>query len=264
MQVTPNAGAAALFDLAAGRRPIRKDGDAFVIGDDRRVAASELVERARREPAGFSPNVLLRPIVQDALFPTACYVAGPNELAYLAQLRGVYQSFGVPMPIVVPRASATLVDAAALRFLTRQPIAFEALQARDEHALNTLLKSQLPEAVEQSLAAARAAIAERMEAVVRTMPLVDPTLEGRARSALGKMEHELEALSGKVLQAAKRRDDTLRRQFTHAQAQAFPGGEPQERAVSGISFLNRYGPALVTRLLEELPAGSGQHWVVSI
>jgi bacillithiol biosynthesis cysteine-adding enzyme BshC len=264
MQVTPNAGAAALFDLAAGRRPIRKDGDTFVIGDDLRVPAGELIARARRDPAGFSPNVLLRPIVQDALFPTACYVAGPNELAYIAQLRGVYEAHGIPMPLIVPRASATIVDAPALRFLSKQPIAFADLQAQDERALNALLQSLLPAEVEGSLSAAREAIAARMEAVIAAMPLVDSTLEGRARSALGKMEHELEALSGKVLQAAKRRDDTLRRQFAHARAQAFPGGEPQERAISGVSFLNRYGPALVTRLIEELPPGSAEHWVVSV
>jgi bacillithiol biosynthesis cysteine-adding enzyme BshC len=264
MQVTPHAGAAALFDLVEGRRPIRREGDAFVVGDDHRVAPDALVSRAKAHPAWFSPNVLLRPVAQDTLFPTACYVAGPNELAYLAQLRGVYEAFGVPMPLVVTRASATIVDAAGLRFLSKHAVAFEDLQARDEHALNTLLKSMLPEAVEQSLAAARAAVADRMQAVIEAMPLVDPTLEGRARSALGRMEHELEGLGGKVLQAAKRRDETLRRQYTHAQAQAFPDGEPQERAIAGVSFLNRYGPALVTRLLDELPAGGGQHWVVCI
>ena len=71
------------------------------------------------------------------------------------------------------------------------------------------------------------------------------------------MQHELETLHAKVLQAAKRRDDTLRRQFSHVQAQAFPDGQPQERAVGGISFVARYGPAVVTRLLEELPVDSG-------
>ena len=76
--------------------------------------------------------MLLRPIVQDTLFPTICYVAGPNELAYLGQLRGVYEHFGVPMPLMYPRASATLLDSAALRFLTKYNVPLEALQAQDE------------------------------------------------------------------------------------------------------------------------------------
>ena len=67
-----------------------------------------------------------------------------------------------------------------------------------------------------------------------------------------------------MIQAAKRRDETLRRQFTRAQAQTFPQGHPQERTLSVVHFLNLYGPALVERLIEELPIDLGQHWVLSI
>ena len=106
--------------------------------------------------------MLLRPIVQDTLFPTICYVAGPNELAYLGQLRGVYEHFGVPMPLFYPRATATLLDSAALRFLTKYKLPLEALQAQDEAALNELLKTQIPPAVEESFADAAQAIEAQM------------------------------------------------------------------------------------------------------
>jgi bacillithiol synthase len=263
MQVMPHASSAALFELDGGRVPIRHDGSHFVTRDVR-VPNADMVSRARTHPETFSPNVLLRPVVQDTLFPTICYVAGPNELAYLAQLRGVYESFGVPMPLMQPRASATLIDAAAVRFLSRHDVPLESLQQQDEHALNELLKTLLPPAVERSIREAGEQIAARMEAVVEAVPSIDPTLEGRARSALGRMQHELETLHAKVLQAAKRRDETLRRQFLHVRAQAFPGGQPQERAVGGVSFLGRYGPAVVARLLDELPVDGGTHWIVTI
>jgi bacillithiol biosynthesis cysteine-adding enzyme BshC len=68
-------------------------------------------------PQDFSPNVLLRPLYQDALFPTAAYVAGPGEIAYFAQLGPVYDRFGLPMPVVYPRKSMTLVSARARRDL---------------------------------------------------------------------------------------------------------------------------------------------------
>ena len=77
------------------------------------------------------------------------------------------------------------------------------------------------------------------------------------------MEHELRSLHSKVIHAAKKRDETLRRQFTRAQAQAFPHGHPQERTLGVVYFLNRYGPGLVDLLLEELPIDLGQHWLVT-
>jgi bacillithiol biosynthesis cysteine-adding enzyme BshC len=262
-QVQANESSVALFDIESGRKSIKVSGDGFLIGDEP-ISAAALLERAASRPQSFSPNVLLRPLVQDTIFPTVCYVAGPNELAYHAQLRRVYESFSIPMPLVQPRASATILDSAGVRFLTRYNVAFEDLEAQDEHALNALLRAQLPPSVEKAVEDAEAAIAARLDAVIRAVPTIDPTLEGAARSTLGKIEHDMRALRGKIVQAAKRRDDTLRRQFVHVRTQAFPGGAPQERNVGFIVFLNKYGPALVERLLSELPLDSGTHWIVTV
>jgi uncharacterized protein YllA (UPF0747 family) len=67
-----------------------------------------------------------------------------------------------------------------------------------------------------------------------------------------------------MIHAAKRRDETLRRQYNRAQAQVFPFGHPQERTLAVIFFLNRYGGAVVDRLMEELPVELGQHWLITI
>src|SRR4029077_18184714 len=123
----------ALFHLDGARKSIRHDGEQFVVGD-RRYAGADLAKEAVENPAAFSPNVLLRPIVQDTVFPTICYVAGPNELAYLGQLRQIYDRFGVQMPLMYPRASATLAHFGALRFLLRHDLPLEQLRAQDESA----------------------------------------------------------------------------------------------------------------------------------
>ena len=262
-QVTPHAGNLALFDITRGRQAIRRQDGDFVVGDAT-VSRETLLARVRQRPQEFSPNVLLRPLVQDTLFPTICYVAGPNELAYLGQLRGVYDAFGIPMPLMVQRTSATLVDSNSLRFLTRHDFPLEALRAQDESALNQLLEAQLPPGVEASLEDAGRLIRERMEALAGEVPQIDATLEGAARSTLGRMQDDLKKLHNKIIQAAKRKDETLRRQFKHAQAQAFPGGHPQEREIGFVFFLNQYGPGLVDRLSDELTLDMGIHWVVSI
>jgi bacillithiol biosynthesis cysteine-adding enzyme BshC len=262
-QVVPQPESLSLFRLEGSRRPIRRQGDQFVVGDNVHAPAT-LAAEAVEHPERFSPNVLLRPIVQDALFPTICYVPGPSELAYLGQLRGVYEHFGVPMPLMYPRASATLIDSAAARFLSKYEFPIEDLQPQDESGLNRLLQSQLPKTVEQALSEAEEAIRRTMQRVIEVMPDVDPTLAGASKTTLGKMEHDLHALQGKVIQAAKKRDETLRRQFARAQSQIFPMGHPQERTLGVVYFLNRYGPALIDRLLEELPLEIGKHWLLSV
>jgi bacillithiol synthase len=262
-QVHAQDGSLALFHLDGGRRAIRQQDGRFAVGDQLFPTAT-LLDKATTTPTGFSPNVLLRPVVQDTIFPTVCYVAGPNELAYLGQLRGVYAHFGVPMPLFYPRATATVLDSAALRFLNKYRLPLEALQQQDEAALNDLLRTQIPPAVEESLADTGRAIESQMQRVIEAVPALDPTLEGAARSTLSRMQHDLQTLQGKMIQAAKRRHDTLRRQFMHAQALAFPSGHAQERTIGFVSFLNQYGPALVERLDEELPLDLGRHWIVTI
>jgi bacillithiol biosynthesis cysteine-adding enzyme BshC len=262
-QVSPTDQAAPLFHIEATRQSIRFRGDLAVIGE-RELPLAELAAAAEATPERFSPNVLLRPLVQDTIFPTVCYVGGPSELAYLGQLRDVYAHFGVPMPLVAPRASASVVDSATLRFLTKHDIPLPDFQRQDELTLNQLLESQLPKAVETSFTDAEAALQARLDAVTEAARAVDATLEGAAKSTLGKMQHDLQALHGKVVHAAKKKDETLRRQFTRTQTQLFPNGEPQERELAVVWLLNRYGPAAVDRLLEVLPIDAGHHWVLTI
>jgi bacillithiol synthase len=262
-QVVPQPDSVALFHSDGARRPIRRQGDRFVAGD-RTFTEESLANEIKAAPDRFSPNVLLRPIVQDTLFPTICYVAGPSELAYLGQLRGVYESFGVPMPLMYPRATATLVDSATARFVSRYDVPLEQLQQQDESALNRLLESQLPKSVEAAIKDADDAIHRHMDRVIEAMPAVDPTLAGAARTTLSRMEHDLRGLQSKMIHAVKRRDETLRRQFRRAQAQIFPLGHSQERTLGVVYFLNRYGPAVVDRLFQELPLELGHHWVVTV
>lgn len=262
-QVDAHVDAAALFHLDPERHPIKIAGDGFTIGG-RAVGAADLLEEARTHPDRFSPNVLLRPLVQDALFPTVAYVGGPAELAYLGQLGEVYAHFGIPMPLVVPRTTATLLDSAAARFLQRYGLALESLQAQDESVLNRLLEAQLPPVIESAFQDAQQCVGERMAALIEALPALDPTLEGAARSTLGRIEHDLRTLHTKIIHAAKRRDETLRRQFARTRSLTFPHGHLQERTLGFIYFLNRYGPALIDLLDRSLTPDAGRHCLLTI
>ena len=262
-QVSPALDTTALFWIDSQRKPIRIGASGFLI-DGQPVSAEHIRTEVEEKPEHFSPNVLLRPLIQDVLFPTIAYVAGPHELAYLGQLKEIYDSFGVPMPLIYPRASITIVDSPTVKFLDRNNIDFVTLQAHDDAALNALLSEQLPDEINAAVIALSQNISDQLSNIKLAVPDIDPTLEGTVKSTQGRMDKELRHLKTKIIQAAKRRHETLRRQFFRARSISFPGGSPQERSIGFIYFLNRYGEASIDRLLEQLPLAAGKHWLVKI
>jgi bacillithiol biosynthesis cysteine-adding enzyme BshC len=263
-QVEPAPDAIALFYIdGSGRQAIRRHDVSYQIGD-RTVPAAELVREATDHPERFSPNVLLRPVVQDRMFPTVCYVAGPSELAYQAQIGGVYRAFNVEPPLLKSRVSATLLDSGAVKFFDRSGLPLEALQPQDERALNDLLARELPPDLERKIAALQASVTDGVNALRGDVTAVDSTLGGAIDTTMSRMQETVQTLHAKVIQAAKRKDDTLRRQFARTRALTFPGGDPQERALCAAYFLNRYGPALPDRLLDILPLDTSRHYVIAL
>lgn len=263
-QVEPGEDSVALFYVdGEGRRAIKRHDTGFIIGDARWTAGA-LREEAAAHPERFSPSVVLRPLVQDRLFPTICYVAGPSELAYQAQLAGVYREFGVEAPLLYSRATATIVDSGAAKFLERYRVPLEALHAQDESALNKLLESQLPPTVERAIEETEAGVDDHAQRLKAVLSPIDPTLSGAVDTTVARMRDTLKSLHAKIIHATKRKDDTLRRQFTRARALTFPDGHPQERVLSIVFFANRYGPYLADRLVEVLPIETDKHYVLTL
>ncbi len=261
-QVRPTEGNLALFLLEKKRSPIRYEKGNYLVGGKKETLES-LSCKITQQPELFSPNVLLRPIIQDALFPTVCYVAGPGELAYLAQLGSTYESFQIPMPVIYQRASATLIDANSTRFIDKYKIPIEQLQAHDERVLNDLIANLLPASVEKEFQETADSINNSFERLTRNLSKIDSTLAGASHATLNRMQDNLNKLRGKTTQASKRKNEVLRRQFLHAKNQAFPEGKPQERSLGFIYFLNRYGPSLIDTLDKSLALDMGKHWVLT-
>lgn len=269
-QVTPLPGNLFLME-PEGRFTLDPDGDGFVLrGLGRRYAREDLLALLDAEPERFSPNVVLRPIVEDRLIPTAAYVAGPGEAAYYAQLRGVYDAFGVPMPAVYPRASVTLVEATVRRVLDRYDLALPDLAPgpSPEQALEALHRRLALALSAHDVEAAFAdALRQADEAVDALKPLavaVDPTLERSAEATRAALRNALGRLETRVVRAEKRNHALVRERIAKAQAALYPTGTPQERALSVLSFLNTYGPALLAQWLSALDLDTTTHQVIEV
>lgn len=202
---------------------------------------SDLARQLRDEPGRFSPNVLLRPIYQDTLFPTLAYVAGPNELAYFAQLKRVYEHFDVTMPLIASRASLTVVERPQARFLERYSVDLVKLDTDNESVLNDIVRAQTPPQLDEDLSRARNCIQDITAALERDLKAVDESLVPTVKATRGKLFHHLKELETKALRAVKRKNDTVRQQFLATRTALFPGFAMQERKLSPLGYLNKYG-----------------------
>ncbi len=263
-QLDPSENGVCLFYLdGTGRHPVKRDDGGYVVAGVARSVES-LREEALAHPERFSPNVMLRPLVQDVIFPTVCYVAGPAELAYQAQLGGVYRALGVETPLLYSRASATVLDSAAARFFERADVPFESLQSQDESALNRLLERELPASIDGTIDATTEFVAGQAARLKDIVSGIDPTLAGVVDTTVDRVRETLKTLQGKIVQASKKKNDTLRRQFLRTRSLVFPEGHPQERALNVAFFANRYGPDVAARLLEVIPRDTNRHFLLTL
>jgi bacillithiol biosynthesis cysteine-adding enzyme BshC len=273
-QVRVTESSVLLFTMRDGARtPIHrrvKGSDKaaeFVIGGDagaETLSSGELLNRIAAAPGKFSPNVLLRPVVQDYLLPTLAYVGGASEAAYFAQVSAVYEILLGRVTPIVPRFSATLVEPKVQRWLRQYDITVpDALRGPD--ALRRALATHtLPEGVQNAFDAAQQSVAESLAQLRGALEKLDPTLLGASETAGSKMNYQLDRLRQLATAAELRRSEVVSRHAEGLSQVLYPNGELQERGVAGIYFLARHGSELLRNLHDIIRTDCHDHQVLEL
>ncbi|MEM1116491.1 MAG: bacillithiol biosynthesis cysteine-adding enzyme BshC [Bacteroidota bacterium] len=233
-----------------------------VRGTDTLFTEAELLDRLGAEPERFSPNVVLRPLMQDTLLPTAAYVAGPGEAAYFAQLGPVYEAFGVPMPVIEPRLSLTVVEPGVAKVLDRYALGVPDLRGDLAPLWKRLALAASAHDLGGAFAEARRHLAEveaRLDAVV---PEVDATLAQTLGATRARMDNALDRLETKTVRAEKRNHDVVRARLERAAAALWPGGALQERTLSPLQLVALHGPEVIASLVHAVDLDASVHHVV--
>ncbi len=243
------------------RQPIRQRGEGFVAGRGS-FSAADLLDAIEGTPEAFSANVLLRPVVQDALLPTAAYVGGPAEVAYFAQAEVVYRRLLGRMPAVVPRVSFTLIEPHVARLLKKYELELcDVLRGR-QHLRNRLERRFLSTVLARRFDAGEKTIHRLLAGLRQPLSKLDTTLLGALDTAERKMLYQFLRLRRKVGRAQNFRTGVLdahERQLTEA---LYPHHDLQERTVCFLPLLARHGPALLEELAERAGIGVNQHQVL--
>lgn len=242
-QVKSPTQALNLFFLDKIRRLILKgnDGKFSLRGSNRKFSSIQLAKLIDKHPEYFSPNVLLRPIFQDYCLPTIAYVAGPGEIAYFAQIKDLYNSFGIPMPIIFPRRSITIVEKKISKILTKHKLSPIAFLTKSNTLTNALIKTKLNKSLVKILTRTKNSIEQNLREAEKSIINFDSNLGAVVNKSSSKIHFELEWLEEKVLQSYKKQNEILLAQIKKTQTHLYPHKHLQERYLSWVPYTIKYG-----------------------
>ena len=264
-QVKVTSSSTLLFAMRDGARvPIHqaKTGE-FLVGEER-VSRQQLLDLAVKSPQSFSPNVLLRPVVQDYLLPTLTYIGGAAEVAYFAQAAAVYESLANRTTPVIPRFSATLIESKLKALLDKYNLTVPEIFEGPEVLRETIGARRLPANLQNSFEKSMAAVQHSMKAVRESLAELDKTLIESAENAESKMLYQINNLRARAARAELRHSEVIQRHAELISNSLYPGKELQERSFAGVYFLAKHGRELMNGLLDAMHPDCLDHQIIEL
>jgi len=230
--------------------------------DRRELTLDELADTAENEPWRLSPSVVLRPVVQDYLFPTVCYFGGGAEIAYFAQNSEVYRCLDRPVTPILHRQSFTVVEAKHKRTMNKYDLAFQDLFAGLDKLLPHIVDEHLDKETARTFAEVEDAVNAQLDRLDRELKDIDPTLAANLATRRRKIIYHIAALQTKFRKFEINKDETVRRRVESLFVSLLPNGGLQERTLNVAYFLNQYGPRFVDWMYRATDLDDRSHRVI--
>ncbi len=249
-QVLVDESSTLLFTMDGGRRvPLRLSNGAV---------------RGGVEPERLSPNALLRPVVQDYIFPTVATVMGPAEVAYMAQAGVLYTALLGRAPVVALRAGFTLAGAGSVKLMERYGLELADL-AQGEEAVRARIAQQLvPPPLRRRIEEEKAAAEARLYALRTELAAFDPSLAEAMDRSRRKILYQIGKMERKTAREALRRDQRAGEQAGRLVRLLYPHRQLQERFYSILPFLAEHGPGLIETISDNVRLDSPDHQLLAL
>jgi bacillithiol synthase len=239
------------------RQPIAVSGGKFVCGEQS-WTKEELIRAVQAEPERFSPNALLRPVLQDFLLPTVAYIAGPAEISYYAQAEVIYEKLLGRMPVILPRAAYTILDAKAEKLLRRYGLKVEDVWRGSQELRRKMETSSVPPTLGKNFDKTVKESARMLGQLKKQIARLDPTLGGAAETAQRKIAFQFEKLKRKTGKAQALKAGLIAAHQEFLESLLYPHKMLQSRELCFLPFLASWGMGGLKEL-QSLSASSKQN-----
>ena len=238
------------FYLQDGRRDrIEYEGGTYTVLDTPlRFSAAEMEREIREHPERFSPNVVMRPLLQEVSLPNLAYVGGGGELAYWLERKTQFAEFGVPMPVLVRRDSAWWITYEQQRRLSKLGLVQQDFLGDKHQLLRRVASEQADIAIDYS--EQRDRLQQTLQDISASAKQVDPTLEAHVLAKAALLDKELVALEKRLVRRLKKQEADSVQRTEQLYDELLPGGGLQERKDSFMNLYARWGDGFFDALLE--------------
>jgi len=248
-----------------GRYSVEPVEDIFKLRRKRKqFTKDEILNEIENFPDKFSPNVLLRPICQDFLFPTGFYIGGPSEIAYFAQVTPLYDFYNIVSPIIFPRSSATILEKNVASGLDKYDLSmndiFLGLDGLKEKVIASLSENNIEIAFEE----ASKEIELTFDKIKENLFAIDKTLVDSSGRYKDRIMSSIAELKSKATKAQETKHETTIRQLTRLSNLLYPLGNLQEREINFTYFYNKYGKDFIRKVYDDISVSEFEHQVISL
>jgi len=224
----------------------------------------QLLEVLENEPDKFSPNVLLRPICQDYLFPTAFYIAGPSEIAYFAQIKPLYELYNITQPMIYPRSSATILENSIANSLEKYSVDINDIFIDVEDIKKKIINSVEESSVDEIFSGISNQIETTFDQLKEKLLDLDKTIADSSNRYRDKILGTVTELKSKAEKAQQKKYEVTLRQIDRAAVHLFPNSNLQEREINFIYFANKYGEEFLKKIFDELQINKFEHQIIRL
>jgi bacillithiol synthase len=229
------------------RERIERSGDGFqVLNTEIRFTSNELKALVESNPERFSPNVVLRPLFQEMILPNLAYLGGPAEVVYWLQLKGIFEQFEVPFPVLLPRNFALILDKPILKKMEQLGWGIADVFVDFESWKKAFVAQQAQ--VDFSMKKEREILTQLFDKKGKEASTLEKSLDAAFQAGKVRSLKIIEQMSAKLRKAEERR---LQMELNRGKAIldfTAPGGSPQERVVNMMQFF-LLNPDLIEDLL---------------
>jgi bacillithiol biosynthesis cysteine-adding enzyme BshC len=240
------------------------DGEFRLHKKRKRFSYEELINLMDTEPENFSPNVLLRPVCQDYVLPTAFYIGGPSEIAYFAQVIPLYDFFNVHAPVIYPRSSATILEKNIGSIIEKYNLSVNQIFWEPEALKEHVIASLSDVTIENIFGDAKEKVDIALDQLKEKLFDFDKTMSDAGTKYRQKILNYLEEFRGKAIDSQKRKHETTLRQIDKLSSTLFPNGTLQEREINFVYFVNKYGPDILDKIFDEIEINKFEHQIINI